>query len=298
MREYLNSFLKETLINNSKSNKTIVSYTNDINRFIEYLNQKNIDNITKVNKEVIYEFINDLRSGKLTNGLIINDKTYARNISSIKSFFRYLVLNDVILNNPLDLIKVKIKNNNLPEFLTYQQMMTLLDSFDLTNDIDIRNRLLTEMIYATGFRVSELTSVKIEDIDLNNGEIKTIGKGNKERYVFIYDDLKDLISKYHNTYYLKYNLNHDYLFINQKGNKISDRYVQKMLKEQAIKANLGLNLYPHMLRHTFATHLLDNGLDLRTVQELLGHENLSTTQIYTHVTIDRLKEVINKTFNK
>ncbi len=294
MRQYLNNFLQNINVNNSGSKSTILAYRKDIERLFDFLETININDLNKVEKKDIYDYITALRSGELTDGLIIKDKTYSRNLSSIKSFFKYLRVNDVIDNNPTSSIRIKIKNNSIPEFLTFEQISKLLNSFDINDEIELRNRLLIEVIYATGLRVSELVNIKLKDFNFKGNELKTIGKGNKERYVFIYDGLIDLIKLYLNTYHKNYNSGSDYLFVNQKGNVISTRYVQLMLKDAALKANINLNVYPHMIRHTFATHLLDNGLDLRTVQELLGHKNLSTTQIYTHVSVDRLKKVVSE----
>lgn len=295
MKQYLNDYLKHLSISNSGSNLTIENYKRDLDRFIDYLINNNINNYEDVNKDIMFDFITKLKTGQLSNNYIISNKTYARNISSIKSFYKYLNKFKNISNNPVTSIKVKSSNNKLPEFLTFNQVTGLLDSFNIEEPIELRNRLLIEFIYACGLRVSELVNIKIKDIDINNEILTVIGKGNKVREIPFYPNLTILINKYLKYYYSLYNTNSDSLFINIKGKQLTVRYVQKMLKEQCIIANINLNVYPHMLRHSFATHLLDNGLDLRIVQQLLGHKNLSTTQIYTHVTIDRLKDVINKT---
>ena len=296
MYKYLDDYIKYISIKNSGSIHTINSYYNDISRFLNYLILLNIEDLSKVDKDTIINYISSLRSGELNNNYIISDKTYARNISAIKSFYKYLNANCNINNNPIASIKVKIKDYKLPEFLTFDQVTNLLDSFNLDNQIDIRNKLIIELIYATGIRISELLNIKYKDIDYNNNEIKVLGKGHKYRIVFFYDRLIDLFNLYTSKYYNQYSIDNEYLFINKKGKVLSARYIQKMLKNQAIIANITINIYPHMLRHSFATHLLDNGLDIRSVQELLGHKNLSTTQVYTHVTIERLKEAINKVF--
>ena len=295
MKQYLDDFINYIVINNTGSKHTIESYTRDITRFINYLVENDINDFNDVTKIIVLDYINDLRTGIITNGLIISNNSYARNISVLKSFFNYLNLYKGITNTPFSNIKVRNNNNKLPEFLTFDQVLKLLDSYNLDDKIELRNRLITEMLYATGLRLSELTSVKLQDINFDESIIYTIGKGNKARIVPLYDSIIELIYIYLDSYYKDYNVNNDYLFINKKGNKLSDRFIQKLLKQQALKANLFINIYPHMLRHSFATHLLDNGLDLRSVQQLLGHKNLSTTQIYTHVSTERLKEVIKKT---
>ena len=294
MKQYLNDYLKNLALSNSGSMLTIESYQKDIERFIDYLIINNIRSFEDVDKNIMLSFITELKTGKLTNGYIISNKTYARNISSIKSFYKYLNKFKDISNNPVTSIKVKVNNNKLPEFLTFNQVTNLLDSFDLNDEIDLRNRILIEFIYACGIRVSELVNIKLEDINLDNEILTVVGKGNKIREVPFYPSLTTYIKLYINGFYKQYKGNTNSLFVSKRGQQLTCRYVQKMLKDQSIKANINLNVYPHMLRHSFATHLLDNGLDLRIVQQLLGHKNLSTTQIYTHVTIDRLKKAISE----
>ena len=294
MEQYLDDFLVYIGLKNSGSALTKENYQRDIKRFIKYLIEIDIDNFEDVNKEVMLDYISELRSGIFNDGYIISDRSYARNMSSIKSFYRYLNKVKGIENNPCANIKIKLKNNKLPEFLTFDQMMTLLNSFDIDNYDDLRNRLMIEMIYASGLRISELLKIQIKDIDFQNDELLVIGKGNKARRLPFYPNIKVLIHDYLNKSYNNGDSERNYLFQNKHGMAYSARYVQLMIKKQALKAGLMMNIYPHMIRHSFATHLLDNGLDLRMVQELLGHQNLSTTQIYTHVTIDRLKNVVEK----
>ncbi|MFI3284860.1 MAG: tyrosine-type recombinase/integrase, partial [Erysipelotrichaceae bacterium] len=178
--------------------------------------------------------------------------------------------------------------------LTFEQVIKLLSSFDLSNPTDLRNRVAIELIYACGLRVSELSDLKWSDIDDKEMLISILGKGKKRRIVPFYPNLNKLLIRYRKEYYEIYKGEVDNVIINQKGHSMSVRYIQQVLQKQGVHANLTVQLHPHMLRHSFATHLLDNGMDLRMVQELLGHENLSTTQIYTHVSLDRLKEVIEK----
>ena len=293
MEQFLNDYLKHLAISNSGSELTIESYQRDLERFINFLKENDINDFEFVDKNIMLDFITKLKTGVFTNNYIISNKTYARNISSIRSFYKYLNKFKNISNNPVTNIKVKVTNNKLPEFLTFNQVTDLLDSFNLDEAIELRNRVLLEFIYACGIRVSELVNIKTQDVDLQNDILTIVGKGNKLREIPFYPNLNIYIKRYIKEYYHYYNLDDEYLFISVRGHKLTTRYIQMMLKEQAIKANINLNVYPHMLRHSFATHLLDNGLDLRVVQHLLGHKNLSTTQIYTHVTIDRLKAVVN-----
>ena len=173
--------------------------------------------------------------------------------------------------------------------------MQLLDVFDLENPIELRNRCILETMYACGLRVSEATSLKMSNVNLDENYLTVIGKGDKERMIPFYKRCSNLLKKYKNEsrpIFVKEE--NDILFLSNRGKGISNRSVQLMLQDAANKAGIKNNVHPHMLRHSFATHLLDNGADLRMVQELLGHENLSTTQIYTHITVDRLKKAVKK----
>lgn len=293
MYKTLEAFLDYFDTKRSGSLQTKDAYRRDISRFISYLEEENIDDFNKVDRKVIMDYTSKLRSGEFSNKRISNS-TFSRNLSSLRSFYYYLLETHVVDNNPFLLFKKVKVEKHLPDVLTFDQVVTLLDSFDLDKPIELRNRCIIETIYACGLRISEACNLKLSNIDFNNLTINVIGKGNKERMAMFYPNLKDNLNRYIKEYRDTIGTDTDYLFINKNGKQISPRSVQLLLDESSVKANLPIHVHPHMLRHSFATHLLDNGADLRAVQELLGHENLSTTQLYTHLTYDRLKSTIIK----
>ena len=179
----------------------------------------------------------------------------------------------------------------LPKYLYYEDLEKILNTPDLNTNTGIRDALILELLYVTGIRVSELVNIKIQDIDISNQKIKITGKGNKQRIVMYGKKCQELLDKYLNIRNLLLKDNNDYLILGVKGKKINDRVIRNIINNLSIKAGLNLKISPHTFRHTFATHMLNEGADLRSVQELLGHENLSTTTIYTHVTNERLRNV-------
>ncbi len=292
MDDVLTRFLNYMADKRSGSEKTRDAYSRDISRFLEYLKQKGIDDLNDVDKLTVYDYVNELRSGSITRGKISNS-TYARNLSSLRSFYRYLSEAHIVSNNPfLQFGKVHTEKN-LPDVLTFEQVEQLFDCFDIEDPMQLRNRTILETIYACGLRISECCDLKLRDIDHSERIIRVIGKGNKERIVPYYARLEDLFGYYFHDYrdlYAKEDC--EEVFVSTRGRKLTPRSVQLMLEESRIKAGIEIPVHPHMLRHSFATHLLDNGMDLRYVQELLGHESPSTTQIYTHLTFDRLKKAV------
>lgn len=292
MYKTLDEFINYMSDKRSGSLATSDSYYRDISRFIEYLDKNNINDFSKVDKNVVYDYINELRSGNISRGKISNS-TYARNMSALRSFYRYLSSRHLVKDNPfLQFRKVHVEKH-LPDVLTFDQVERVFDVFDLDNPLDIRNRCIIETIYACGLRVSECCDLLIDNVDLRQDILRVIGKGNKERIVPFYPRLNELINLYIQEFRNEYaDSDFPYLFVSTRKGKVSPRSIQLLLEDVKVKANLDIDLHPHMLRHSFATHLLDNGADLRSVQELLGHENLSTTQLYTHLTYDRLKNTI------
>ncbi|MFV0552780.1 MAG: site-specific tyrosine recombinase/integron integrase [Anaerorhabdus sp.] len=290
----LDSFLDYIKISKSGSIKTEDAYRRDIGRFLDYLQEEKITSFEKVDKEVMMNYMTLLRSGKITKTKISNT-SFARVLSSLRSFYKYLNRYEGIENNPIQYFKSPKSKKSLPNFLTFEQMMNLLRSFDIDDPAQLRNRCIIETIYACGLRISEATSLKINNIHFSQQVLTVVGKGNKERMIPFYPKCGRLIEKYMNearSLWIKEE--HGYLFVSQSGKPITPRAVQMILKDAGERIGLSVEVHPHMLRHSFATHMLDNGADLRTVQELLGHENLSTTQIYTHVTVDRLKNVVKQ----
>ncbi|MDO4701880.1 MAG: tyrosine-type recombinase/integrase [Erysipelotrichaceae bacterium] len=286
--EYRDLFLKHLAVSNTSSDKTNDSYFRDITRFLDFMDTKSIFD---VNKEDVFAYTQCLRSGSITRGIISN-RTFARSMACLRSFYRFLIDKKLVEENPFILYKNPKVTKKLPEYLVFDDVITLFDSFNLKDPIDVRNRFITEIIYACGLRVSECTNLKYSDFDFQEACLSVIGKGKKYRYVPFYPRIKQLVKLYMDVYYHAINDKEEYLIVNQKGKKISSRFIQDMLKKQGIKAGLTMNVHPHMLRHSFATHLLNNGADLRSVQELLGHSLLSTTQIYTHLSKEHLKTIV------
>lgn len=292
MLEILDQFITYIKIANSGSDKTADAYYRDIKRFIDFLEQNDIHDFKEVDKNIVFEYIEVLRSGKITN-VKLNNNSFNRNLSALRSFYHYLNRFMNVENNPFMAFKSTKKAIKLPEFLTFDEIDSMINVLDEDNEDELRDKAIISLLYACGLRLSELTSLHLDNINFIDDYVIVTGKGNKQRLVPFYKECHDILVKYINTVRIKYQKSDDHVFLNKNGKALSNRYIQKIIDNIALKANINKNVHPHMIRHSFATHLLDNGADLRVVQELLGHENLSTTQIYTHVTIDKLKKVIN-----
>ena len=292
--EVLDRFLHHIQISRTGSADTQDAYRRDVERFLGYLEDEKIKSFEKVDKAVISDYVMRLRSGDFGKQPLSN-ASYARNLSSLRSFFRYLNKYEGVDNNPVRQFKGSVPRRKLPDFLTFDQMETLLKSFDLSKPADIRDRCIIEVMYACGLRVSECASLQVSKIHLSERYLSVIGKESKERMVPFYGRCAKLIELYLKEARPQFKQEAtDILFLNQKGKPLSTRSIQDICAKRGELAGLSIHVHPHMIRHSFATHLLDNGADLRVVQELLGHENLSTTQIYTHVTSDRLRAAVDK----
>lgn len=286
-------FVEFIVARRSGSPATADSYGRDLERFAAYLAEKKITDFGQVDKAVMFDYVTLLRSGKITRGKI-SDSSFSRMLSTLRSFYHYLIRYKGVKVNPTRGLRAPKLNRTIPEFLTFDQMMALFDSFDLNDPAALRNRAILETMYACGLRVSEVCSLTLAELDLNERILTVTGKGDKQRIVPFYKRLRTLLTRYlrdSRALYLKEE--HGFVFVSQRGAPITPRAVQLILAQAGQDAGLNQPLHPHILRHSFATHLLDNGVDLRTVQELLGHSSLSTTQIYTHVTVDRLKQSVD-----
>lgn len=229
------------------------------------------------------------------NGL--SPRSQARSISSLRSFYRYLMLEDYLQENPAELLEAPKLQQKLPEYLEEKEVMAMLDSIDLSKPEGMRNVAILETMYATGLRVSELVGLKISDLFFKEDLIRVVGKGNKERLVPINAIAQKRINLY--RYEIRNHLDiqrgfEDYLFLNRRGKALSRAMVFNIVKEAAAKAGVRKNISPHTFRHSFATHLVKHGADLRAVQEMLGHESITTTEIYTHLSQEQLRETILK----
>ena len=286
MRDTILKFIDELIYEKNYSAKTTEGYLKDLDLFLEFLNENNIKKFNDVEYQDIRLYISYLYD------LIYNNKTISRHISSLRSFFKYLKNNDVIKENPCSLISNPKLEKKLPKYLNFEETEKLLNAYDANNTIGLRNSLILEILYSTGIRVSELVNIKYNDLSMSNKTIKITGKGNKERIVFFGTKCSDLLKKYLKSCYIELNKdNLEYLILSKTGKKINDREVRKIVDDASKIAGIKIKISPHVLRHTYATHMLGEGANLRSVQELLGHENLSTTQIYTHLTDDKIRNI-------
>ena len=284
--KYLSEYLEYLKYQKNYSDETIHSYSIDIEEFLDYINSECI-NICEVGYDVVKAWLIHLDEKKNKS------TTVSRKISSLRGFYKYLINNKVMNSNPFSLVSLPKKERHLPRFFYYNELEEMFQVPKLNTALGQRDRLLLEMLYATGVRVSELVNIKVSDI--NGEEIKVLGKGNKERIVEFGDYAESLLELYLNQGYKSLNVKKsEYLFLNNRGGKLTTRGVRYILDNIINKTTIDKKISPHMLRHTFATHLLNEGCDLLTVQELLGHESLTATSIYTHITNDRLKEVYFK----
>ena len=286
--EDLNEYIRELSINKNYSENTIEAYKRDLNEYFSYLKNNN-KNYLSIDYDSIRKYLSYLNDKKDTN------TTISRKISSLRGFYSYLRLNEKIKNNPFKLINLPKKEQKLPRFFYYNELEELFAACDTSTSLGQRNLAILEVLYATGTRVSEFINIKLEDINFSEKQIKVLGKGNKERIVFLGEYAVDALEDYLNDGYLflnKYNL--DYVFLNHLGNKITRRGIEDILTKLIKKTSIDKKISPHMIRHSFATHLLNEGCDLESVQEMLGHESISATAIYTHVTDDRIKEIYFK----
>ena len=286
MRDTILKFIDELVYERNYSSKTTDGYLKDLDLFLEFLNENNIKKYKDVEYQDIRLYISYLYD------LNYNNKTISRHISSLRSFFKYLKNNDIIKENPCSLISNPKLEKKLPKYLNFEEIERLLNAYDNNSIIGLRNSMILEMLYSTGIRVSELINIKYNDLSMSNKTIKITGKGNKERIVFFGTRCSDLIKSYLKSSYIELNINKvDYLILSKKGKKINDREIRKIVDDASKIAGIKMNVSPHVLRHTYATHMLGEGANLRSVQELLGHENLSTTQIYTHLTDDKIRNI-------
>lgn len=278
MNEYINKYLDYLKYEKKLSNNTFLSYKDNLKKFNAFFDNKNIiDLSTKQIRDFLYQDT-------------VGARTRAHYLTVISSFYKYLIANDYLKNDPTSTIKLPKLAKKLPEFLTIEEVDKLLN-INPTKVIDYRNVAMLETIYATGIRVSELVDMKVSNIDFNECVIRIYGKGGKERIVPINDSSKNALLLYINEYrnYLLKLKDSEYVFINNFGNKISRQGFFKILKKICNENGIVKHVSPHTLRHSFATHLLNNGADLRIIQELLGHANITTTQIYSHISNEKVK---------
>jgi len=281
-------FLK---IERGLSENSIDSYSSDLKSFYSFIKKNSLsEDLKKCDSNIIKQFIYE-------QSKINNPKTQARRISGIRSFFDYLVFESFIKTNPTELIETPKIGKKLPDSLSLKEIIKIINNIDLSHPQGIRNRAIIETLYGSGLRVSELISLKLSNLFFKENLIKVLGKGNKQRLVPMGKFSKKYLKIYIKDQRLKTKINKidsDTIFLNRNGRQISRVMIFKIIKELAINSNIKKNISPHTLRHSFATHLIENGADLRTIQKLLGHENIITTEIYTHLDTKHLKNIMKK----
>lgn len=287
----LKEFLTYLKLIRGYSQNTIDSYKRDIQRFLDFLESKGIDDLNDVNKTILSSFFSTL------NTFGLSTKSIARNYSSIKSFFRYLSTNDFIQINPAIKFKGPKISVHPPEVLSLSEIDKILDQPNTKTPLGLRDKAMLEFAYATGVRVSELLNLKKSDLFLKDEVVRVFGKGSKWRLVPIGSYaiywLEQYLTKVRPALVKKL-ISEDYVFLNNRGRKLSRMGFFKILRGYVLQAGIDKNVHPHTIRHSFATHLLERGADIRVVQELLGHSKISTTQIYTHVDRTMLKDTLIK----
>lgn len=271
--DYIIEYKKYLLIDRKYSNNTISSYMNDLKNYNKFIN----NDIKKVTKQQILSFIEEEKNNK-------SDKSVAHTLTVLRNFYNYLEKENIIKDNPTTKIDLPKLRKTLPNVLTNEEINKILD-IKLKTKKDYRDKAMLELMYAAGIRISELINIKVNEIDLVNDTVLINGKGSKERLIPIDDISIKYVKEYLDIYrnQLLKNKNTDYLFLNNRGEKITRQSLFKTIKKIALEKGIKKELSPHTLRHSFATNMLENGADLRSIQELLGHSNISTTQIYTHV---------------
>jgi integrase/recombinase XerD len=290
MEDYVDSYYSYLAVIKGLSKNTLESYIRDCKKFILYLNENNVFELSNINHSHILDFLTQLKNQKL------KPKTIARYIVSIKQFFKYLLIEKIITDDPTINIRTPKLSFSLPDILSLQDIEELLESPDTSTSIGQRDIAMLEVLYGTGIRVSELVNLKLNSLSFDLGYLMVMGKGSKERIVPLGKIALSRVKFYIDnarTRLLKSEIS-DYLFLNRNGKKMTRQGFWKNLRQYVIKSGINKIVTPHTIRHTFASHLLERGADLRTIQVLLGHSDISSTQIYTHIDVKRLKDIHNR----
>ena len=293
MQELVENFLSYLSVERSLSGNTIISYRRDLKKYLKYLKDSNINSLSQTVRKNISDFMFSLKDGGLSAVSI------ARNLAAIKVFYRFLTRERILTTDPSSLLDSPKLWKKIPDVLSVDEVEDLLKAPDLKTARGLRDKAILELMYATGLRVSEAVNLSIQDVHFDAGFLRCIGKGSKERIVPLGKESLYAIKKYLESArpkLAKGNSGDSFLFLSRLGKKISRQSFWKLIKHYAESARIKKNIRPHTLRHSFATHLLERGADLRSVQEMLGHADISTTQIYTHIDKNRLK-TIHKNFH-
>jgi tyrosine recombinase XerC len=281
MNSHIEAFLNKLSVEKNYSDHTLLNYRLDLEEFFKFFAS---DDVKAVDYPALRRFLAELRSKER------KPRSVARKLSSLRSFFKYLQREGVVDKNPAALVQTPKLDKTLPHFLTEQDAVRLMESPVDDKISELRDKAIFETLYSSGIRVSELVGLSVRDADLISNVIKVFGKGKKERMVPIGDKACEALAAYLDARGVK----SEAVFLNRSGGRLTARSVRNIINKHITRQAMAQKVHPHMLRHSFATHMLDHGADLRSVQELLGHVNLSTTQIYTHLTTDRLKSVYAK----
>lgn len=291
----MESFLKEYLaglkLEKNLSENTVNSYKSDLTSFLNFITQSGIDDLSDIKTTHISSFF------KLLKDAGLNETSAARYFSSIKGFFKYLYRNEYIKTNPVERISPPKISRKLPEVLNVREINLILEQPNVKDTIGLRDKAILELFYACGTRISELINIKVNDLFLSEEVIRVFGKGSKERLIPIGSSAIKWVIEYlkkSRPLLVKNIKSENYLFLNQRGTKFSRMGIWKIVRQYVKQAGIEKNVHPHTFRHTFATHLIEGGADLRAVQEMLGHSDISTTQIYTHIDRDYIKLVHKK----
>lgn len=290
METIIEEYLKFIQIEKGLSENTIGAYLRDLKKYQLYMQEQKIAHIDFIDRQTIQECLGSL----IDQGA--SAKSIARFISTIRSFHQFALREKYAAKDPTVLIETPKYEKKLPDVLDVEEVIQLLETPDLTKNNGYRDRTILELLYATGMRVTELIQIEIDDVNLIMGFVKVFGKGNKERIIPLGDTVIEYLDTYINTVrpqLLKKTVT-NVLFLNLHGRPLTRQGIWKLIKQYGLRANINKSLTPHTLRHSFATHLLENGADLRAVQEMLGHSDISTTQLYTHVSKTQIRQMYNQ----
>ena len=289
-QSYIKEYQNYLKLERGLSKNTIENYTFDIEKLVLFLNEKEIKiSPIHITEELVQQFIYEMASQ-------VNPRSQSRLISGLKSFFNYLIFEDYRNDTPLELIEVPKTGRKLPDTLSTKEIDSLIQAIDLSTPEGERNKAMLETLYSCGLRVSELISLKLSDLFFEEGYIKITGKGNKQRFVPVGKSTIKIVTSYVNQVRVHLSIQknfEDTLFLNRRGRQLTRAMVFTIIKNLAIKINLNKTISPHTFRHSFATHLLENGADLRSIQLMLGHESITTTEVYMHLDRKFLSEVLN-----
>ena len=290
MRELIDVFLNYLSVERGLSRNTITSYRRDLETFLDYLKRQQINSLDKTDREQITSFLLELKQGGLSANSI------ARKLAAIKTFYRFLVREKIIRQDPTGVLESPKLWKKIPETLSVEEVEALIAQPDVRKRGGLRDRAILESLYATGMRVSELSQLAIDNVNLGVGFVRCLGKGNKERIIPLGRKAADCLKKYIERERPHFAKKHstNILFLTRLNKGISRQSIWKMIRKYARQARIKKEIRPHILRHSFATHLLEGGADLRSVQAMLGHSDISTTQVYTHINKDRLKAIHRK----